>query len=268
MLRGGSDPSIWTCQRSQFVDQGPGFSRRPFAHHDAETIRLEARPLHREPREPAAVGREDGLRIPGAVLQRDAARGLGPVDLDLPEVPVRRPGLFARRELCREDHELPVRRDGDLFRAPPWEAGGVGVEASHQGNRRFVSFDGHDPQLIAGPFPPGVPMAHEQSLVKATGRRLLGHRLLAVGGAGHVGAVRKRHHGEDEALPVGRQDESGDVEGKSRDGPCLSAAEWQPPHLARAATAGEKEEALTVGRPSRVVIARRVARQLARVAVG
>ena len=112
-------------------------------------------------------------------------------------------------------------------------------------------------------------MAHEQSLVKATGRRLLGHRLLAVGGAGHVGAVRKRHHGEDEALPVGRQDESGDVEGKSRDGPCLSAAEWQPatPWL-EPQRLERKKKALTVGRPSRVVIARRVARQLARVAVG
>ena len=229
-------------------------SDRPSSHHQPQPVRLEARPLHRQPREPLTVGRVARCVVGALVVGRDrvqpTAVGSHQVDIDV--------GVVG-------DDRIAVHRDGDL--APVGRHGHVAVAAG--GDRRHVVI--HRRQV----FGLAARQIHAEHVLAPAGTELvpvapqqLGPQA-GVGGIVPVAAVdlllRRPFHvaHDEEALPV-RQ--PGQLPGPLRqvaDPPRLPARHIQHPHLRPVLTGREEGERLPVRRPARAAVRARSLRELA-----
>ena len=265
---GPGDPG----RRAVVVLPGPGaervravLARREVAQDDFVPVGLVARAGHREVREGLAVGREAGRGVPGGV-RRDPLRSGRAVGRDLPEVEVRRPGLFATDVLAGEDELLRVGGDGDLVEAAERLRRRVGVHLGHQvlrGSGRLpVRAERKDEDVVPAAVLPGVPVADEEAVEEHPARL---HRFLRLESLLRLGRALPGEdlHREDEELSAGSDLEVVDVERLGGDLLGLAAGEREVPDLLRASARGEEEEALPVGGPAGVRVSRLVRRQAA-----
>ncbi len=124
--------------------QYAGRAAGPRLQDDAKAIRLVARPLHRQIRQRLAVGREDRVGVPGAVLGSDLPRLGRPIGRDKEEIEVSGPGLLAADVTGGEDEPFAVGGEGQLLRPAERLGRRIGVHPRHDVANRTVSQAHHE----------------------------------------------------------------------------------------------------------------------------
>ncbi len=112
---------------------------------------------------------------------------------------------------------------------------------------------------------PGVPMAHEQAIVRVPVLLRLARLINPLGSAVEIGTIGEYVHAHGEAIAARRDFERVYVDRQACDLHRLTAIERQAPHLRAAGARREEVQAPAVRRPARIGVVAGVARQAARL---
>jgi hypothetical protein len=186
------------------VDRLPHLPGGRVPHDQPKAIGLESWPRHRKVREPAAIRRIGGLRIPGRVVGSQVDRRGAAVGRHAKDVEVRRSGLGAAADPCRKHHLTAVRAESVVLAATEWPGWHIPIDGPGQHDGRALACairiqrDREKPRHSS--ILPLVPVPHEQLLV-ALAMSLRRHLLIeAAARAFEVGAVRVHFNRENQAI--------------------------------------------------------------------